>query len=1205
MSAESDEKKVWDLLTRNFYWETPEEFGISLYDVTEHRSGPTRLQVFEVVVAAIFARVRPDYVWSVTPNRPDGGLDFVGKNRFLHDETLGISAAITVGGQCKMRSDPKNLVHEVSGSLVNMMMTVKPTFFVVALSSRVSQERIETAVARVQTAFNLDCHILDRDQIEGLMVEHLSVVGEVVSQALSAEDAAEVLAYFHTRDTRPLEQLVEVAKPANVLAGEPFQVQARVTVASLAGDSLRVWWRPTSGVEAAGAILLGPPGAERPEGGHIASGAGRENPIKADVNLELVTHGVGPIELGEIAVGQAGSQPEDDSFVEIGSTESVENTRPRFYEQPFGDHLSALLESYGHAAAKGFESVGVVGGGGSGKTRLAEEFALEQRRRGALLATARQAQSLDEPHRLVADLFHALVHVGRPAKQPADQVVETLALYDPDLAACAEVAIHSVFGSRSTGGGGSADQLLISTLLVLIAARSRELPVVIHLQDLHWCTAESLEFLGRLIWQLAQVQGDIAGSRVFLLLEGRSGESFASSSWSSEAFESFLRAVGCPVIRCEPLQPSHALEFTRRLFEDRFSSHRHVPEQLLSQQDELVDRIQRSAGGNPFHTLAQTQLLRQRGLIRRNPRTGLFFLVNPGGSALELPPTVAESIIARWRYLREHANDVAVLLWAAAISEDSIPMALFEHLRRRLAPNASVADINNTEMMIFTGSDERLVEFRHENYVRVLRRLEVGEDERASVIGAFNDWFDSLVAPAPIEEFRAGRTKLLFTPPRYESAQELFARSRDSAKARGDSQLERRIQIASLDAFWAQDVTDPLGLESFLRCADEEIDLIRALREIDVANASRRVELLRKRLRHRIATLAGRSAEIGEQVELRRVTSDVLHAQIQFVDQQPGAATLSAEACLGEVGRWLVEETEFVEHWRTLEMECLQALAVAKATSGEAADAFEIADRAAASAAGMDTLLADHVMGSYATLLSATDPVAAEELLRRRLERIVPINSGADAWSRLTIFLAMALLQKDDRGVGVDASDPNRDRREAKRLLERVSHRSYRLGQYPDAGASALMLGIVSAIDGDGEDVDWFARAVAAAARGRQLETLWRAHLNLATSVTRRNKSGDSASEHASAALELMERSLAFYSEPERSPRFEKLRVALIRALQILLRYDHPHGAAAIGRLPSLAHAFDDEGALVLEGDWRGPRDYQRIEVGSVDYFSY
>jgi hypothetical protein len=85
------ERRVWQLLTRDFRWQLPDEIGVTLPGVFDPGARPARLQIFEVAVAAIFAKLRPDYTWYVTPNTPDEGVDFIGRHGFLQDDTHSAS----------------------------------------------------------------------------------------------------------------------------------------------------------------------------------------------------------------------------------------------------------------------------------------------------------------------------------------------------------------------------------------------------------------------------------------------------------------------------------------------------------------------------------------------------------------------------------------------------------------------------------------------------------------------------------------------------------------------------------------------------------------------------------------------------------------------------------------------------------------------------------------------------------------------------------------------------------------------------------------------------------------------------------------------------------------------------------------------------------------------------------------------------------
>src|SRR6267378_1011895 len=158
-----------------------------------------KLQIFEVVVASVFARMRPDYDWWVTPNLPDGGVDFVGRGVFLTSKELGIDAAITIGGQCKKREHVGNVVDELSGSFVKMAETLHPTFFVAALSATVNPKRIAKAKITVERILQRHCHILDRYQLESLIGANLIAAKPVIQKAFSVQDADYVLNYFENR----------------------------------------------------------------------------------------------------------------------------------------------------------------------------------------------------------------------------------------------------------------------------------------------------------------------------------------------------------------------------------------------------------------------------------------------------------------------------------------------------------------------------------------------------------------------------------------------------------------------------------------------------------------------------------------------------------------------------------------------------------------------------------------------------------------------------------------------------------------------------------------------------------------------------------------------------------------------------------------------------------------------------------------------
>src|SRR6185369_5876019 len=160
---------------------------------------------------------------------------------------LGIAAAITVGGQCKKRSQVKDIVGEISGSLARMADTINPTFFVVALASRLTESRVTEARRILELAHRRQCHILDRHQIEGLISDHLIVIEPILRESLSDTEKQTVVNYFGSQRRESTGVTIDVRAPARVLAGVPFRVNLSVRSPLLASDGTRLWWRSEPG----------------------------------------------------------------------------------------------------------------------------------------------------------------------------------------------------------------------------------------------------------------------------------------------------------------------------------------------------------------------------------------------------------------------------------------------------------------------------------------------------------------------------------------------------------------------------------------------------------------------------------------------------------------------------------------------------------------------------------------------------------------------------------------------------------------------------------------------------------------------------------------------------------------------------------------------------------------------------------------------
>jgi len=1162
-------------------------------------------------MATIFSRIRPEYEWFVSPNRPDGGLDFIGIQQFLQDATLDISAAVTVGGQCKKRTRVGTVVDEIAGSLTNMNDSVDPTFFVVAFSARVSKTRVVEAQRKIERAFRRHCHILDREQIEGLVCEHSGALAEVLT-FVDPHDADLIATYFASRRNLAVPLRPVIRPMERVLAGVPFSIAVSVPGLVSTDRQVRLRWRPSQGTDdVAPVTVIGPLGVEGPEGSLVGANVGTDDLLNRSVDLEFVTHAVGEVDLGDVYLGFDRVWDGSEVAASLGTVQVIENIRPRFFERPFRSSLVRLEQEYDRVLAGAIASVGVVGVGGTGKSRLCQEFALERRRRGATVVAANQSKTLDDPNRVLSALFLALTPADIEGLDPANRVVQAVERFDRHLAANASPAIRSIFGSGSSSTDAISNQALISSLLLLITIRRMRAPLIIHLQDLHWCTPDILGVIGRLISQLTALptSSDVLGTTdrygVLVLLEGRVGElqNSGGDEWTSAPFESFLRGIEGPRIDCRGFGPPDGLDFVNLLFEDRHSARRLVLPELLDLQRELIEEIHRSAGGNPFHSLQQVQLLKEQGVIGQNQSTGLMFIVRPLGEGPYLPEAVFESIRLRWEYLRGRRPQVAILLWAASLLEDRLSGGLFRTLRDRLAPGISLAEIDAADMVWTGNSLQDDTVFRHENYFHALRRLDVLPEERELVVQAYVAWFASQSKLGPSARFRWAQTELAGVRPDMPFVRRLLRTASGGAERGGDLQLARRIAAMSLDLEWTRDELSPLPMGEFLRYVDREVQLVRGLLGSDRPEARRRLEAFRTRIRGRLRKSGGMRGWTRLGLHRRELVADMLYSELLFNEGEPDRAAAVAADVVRDVVALRPDEAESeaeAEEWDALQMEGHYALAVALALSGEIEKALQSSREAVDIAKPYRSTLASTVRSTHANILLAEDPQESEKLLRDCLLEMAARSAPQEERDLVEVDLAMALVVQAYQDDDEDTSNRLAD---AHHKLLRVFSGAHRLGHLADAAAAALMLGIISAVREDGDEAMWFAQAIGSSTRAGQAETLWRAQINLATSLYRREGLLNPAVvDHARSALNLMEESLSSYTHPDLSARIRLLWVPMAQAIRLLILGGDGLGRRALERYPALRGCFEDPDRGDLSTDRGGISSHEWIRVGEYDY---
>jgi hypothetical protein len=400
-----------------------------------------------------------------------------------------------------------------------------------------------------------------------------------------------------------------------------------------------------------------------------------------------------------------------------------------------------------------------------------------------------------------------------------------------------------------------------------------------------------------------------------------------------------------------------------------------------------------------------------------------------------------------------------------------------------------------------------------------------------------------------------------------------------------------------------------------IQACDEEVELCENLVRSGNPDAAD------KRIQHVLAVIGARlrshpAKTIGDLDDVRRRKYELLamHAEILFHDRRPAQALAITSEAVAELNVILAgaSEDEWTR-WRDVVMEVRDTHSAAVALAGDVRRAVVEARKAARIA---ETLVetsprrALSVIITYANILLCEAPKESEALLQRYLEYSERPSVPEEMRLRLELNLSMAQLLIGYRENGSRAKSDSGPLAVAYRTLSSVFRRAYPIGYLTNAAAAALLLGLICAVrdeadevaDDEVDEIEWFSRSVSLAVRARQMETLWRAYINLAHSFYR---DGQSPHDPAAAALDIMTESLETYPEADRTPRFDLLAVPMAHATRYLILAGDEKAQHALRTYPALRRMFSDLESGQLKNDRDGRTSHEWLRIGTADYVIY
>lgn len=301
-------------------------------------------------------------------------------------------------------------------------------------------------------------------------------------------------------------------------------------------------------------------------------------------------------------------------------------------------HWAALTDAWGSALGSRAAVVLLEGDAGMGKTRLADEFGRWVAARGGMWLRGQgyQAEGGGSFGAMAVALRGALDAPGLGGAAPewlseVSRLVPEIRSRFPGVPAPAP-------------GGTAADrQQLFEGVAQVLMAVAADSPVLLLLDDLHWCDAESCALLRFLVERLAATPFLLVGT----VTEGemtREAPAGRLLSWLAGRGGARRVALG-------PFTAAQVWELVRQLGNIR----------APTGGERFARRLHGITGGNPFHLIELLKTLFSQGVIGVTPVSREWVVeARPGGDAapLELPRSVREAIGHRVDRLPYELRDV-------------------------------------------------------------------------------------------------------------------------------------------------------------------------------------------------------------------------------------------------------------------------------------------------------------------------------------------------------------------------------------------------------------------------------------------------------------------------------------------------------------------------------------------------------------------
>lgn len=333
----------------------------------------------------------------------------------------------------------------------------------------------------------------------------------------------------------------------------------------------------------------------------------------------------------------------------------------------------ALARALNDVMASSRRAAFVTGEAGIGKTRLVSEFARDAHAQGMLVLGGRCDASLSLPYQPFVEALERLV-----AHAPTELLDRHVAEFGDSIARLVPaLASHSVAPLGVTLEPSESERyVLFRAIEGLLALVSQSAPPLLVLEDLHWADLPTLELLTRLLTSPRSW-------RMMLLCTCRT-DGLAGHHRLLELLADLHREPDTLRLTLTGLPRADIADLLRGIDD--------VP--VGTADDDLVDRLEATTGGNPFFITELTRGLDEAGALETHD--GRLSLTDGVDVTAHLPVSISETLDRR---LARLPDDVRRCLGVAAVIGDVFDLKML----------AEVAGGDWVAAAVQTGLDDALL----------------------------------------------------------------------------------------------------------------------------------------------------------------------------------------------------------------------------------------------------------------------------------------------------------------------------------------------------------------------------------------------------------------------------------------------------------------------------------------------------------------